>query len=347
MPTTPVPIPAFTGTLPDPSDRSTYGTRGRAVWAWEVDDAAPGMNALAQAAYDNAVEAADSAVIAAGTSGFRGTWASQTGAANKPYAVYHSSRVWSLLNNLADVTASEPGVSADWADVGGVKRSGDTMTGPLVVPAAATGLQAVPANETVRLLGGAANLPTWTTAGRPASPSDGFFGRNTTLGCLEYWDSTFSAWIQDGWQLGAAVSLSGTATDLTNVIPPWANEVEVCVLSMSTSGTNSTILQLNGETTGYVGAACRHLTAGNTTSALSNGYLIPHVVAAASISGLIKLSRRSGSVWMCSMTLGDLAASVYTCAGSKTLSAALSSLRFTTNSADTFDVGTVTPRWRN
>lgn len=280
------------------------------------------------------------------TSNFAGDWNLLTGSLPAGRTVRHTDSVWYLLVPLADVTLSEPGVTADWLNLGNVRRSGDTMTGPLVVPAAATGLQAVPANETVRLLGGAANLPTWTTAGRPASPSDGFFGRNTTLGCLEHWDSTFSAWIQDGWQRGVAVSLSGTATDLTNVIPPWANEVEVCVLSMSTSGTNSTILQLNGETTGYVGAACRHLTAGNTTSALSNGYLIPHVVAAASISGLIKLSRRSNNVWMCSMTLGDPAAGIYTCAGSKTLSAALSSLRLTTNSADTFDVGTVLPRWR-
>lgn len=74
-------------------------------------------NAAAQVAL--AVTEADRAETAAGlaesTANLKGAWASQTGAATKPYAVLHNSVYWNLLNNLADVTASEPGITADWA----------------------------------------------------------------------------------------------------------------------------------------------------------------------------------------------------------------------------------------
>lgn len=49
---------------------------------------------------------------------FKGDWSAQTGAANVPYSVYHAGMYWQLLNNLADVTTSEPGVTGDWAVTG-------------------------------------------------------------------------------------------------------------------------------------------------------------------------------------------------------------------------------------
>lgn len=73
----------------------------------------------AEANAETAQAAAElAAVNAAGSANFKGTWASQVGAANKPYSVYHDGNHWNLLNNLADVTASEPGVTADWAQIG-------------------------------------------------------------------------------------------------------------------------------------------------------------------------------------------------------------------------------------
>ena len=45
---------------------------------------------------------------------FKGTWASLTGSLNKPATVFYNDLYWVLLNNLADVTASEPGISGDW-----------------------------------------------------------------------------------------------------------------------------------------------------------------------------------------------------------------------------------------
>lgn len=53
----------------------------------------------------------------AASANLKGTWASQTGAIAKPASVTHNSKVWGLLNNLSDVTTSQPGVTADWVDI--------------------------------------------------------------------------------------------------------------------------------------------------------------------------------------------------------------------------------------
>jgi hypothetical protein len=95
------------------------------------------------------VAAEDSALAANAAANFKGNWASLTGVLAKPAAVWHSSTIWALLNDLADVTTSQPGVSGDWVEIGGVKRTGDTMTGHLEVPAGASGNQAPRASETV------------------------------------------------------------------------------------------------------------------------------------------------------------------------------------------------------
>lgn len=85
--------------------------------------------------------ASNSASLAVASANFKGNWSSLTGALNIPATVYHSGEYWNLLANVADVTAHTPGVSANWALLGFVKRSGDTMTGAL---AQASGTAALP-----------------------------------------------------------------------------------------------------------------------------------------------------------------------------------------------------------
>jgi hypothetical protein len=80
----------------------------------EADEAA--AQAALSAGY--AGDSLSSSVISAGAANLKGAWDDQTGAATKPYSVTHVGRIWVLLNNLADVTASEPGVTADWFSVG-------------------------------------------------------------------------------------------------------------------------------------------------------------------------------------------------------------------------------------
>ncbi len=60
-------------------------------------------------------DAATSALAAQGSANFKGEWAGLTGALAMPATVRHAGKFWVLLSNLADVTAAEPGVSAEWA----------------------------------------------------------------------------------------------------------------------------------------------------------------------------------------------------------------------------------------
>lgn len=54
----------------------------------------------------------------------------------------------------------------------------------------------------ITLNGATGEVPaTWTTAGRPSSPTAGQTGYNSTLGALETWNGTY--WIQGGGATGA------------------------------------------------------------------------------------------------------------------------------------------------
>lgn len=128
----PVAIPDPALPLPDPTDRGTYTARKLEHLRWEKENLAPGAKALGDAGYANALDAqgsavagaasavaaASSATIAAAMANFKGTWASQAGALNKPASVLHNNVYWALLNNLANVAASQPGVTADWSAQG-------------------------------------------------------------------------------------------------------------------------------------------------------------------------------------------------------------------------------------
>ncbi len=60
--------------------------------------------------------ATDAANAARAVSNFVGDWSSLTGPLAKPATTYHNGLFWVLLNDLPDVAASEPGVSADWVE---------------------------------------------------------------------------------------------------------------------------------------------------------------------------------------------------------------------------------------
>lgn len=126
----PTPVDALP-TAPDPNDRATFDSR-----AYPFQQALSGayrtqMNALADNVNNNANEAslASTAAVTAAASAstaasqavaaanFKGEWPDLIGPLNKPACVKHNGRFWMLLNNLADVTASQPGVSADWTSL--------------------------------------------------------------------------------------------------------------------------------------------------------------------------------------------------------------------------------------
>jgi hypothetical protein len=75
------------------------------------------MTAAGAQATADAATASAAALIAAAAANFKGNWSAQAGAAAVPYSVYHSSKYWMLLEDLADVTAKEPGVDPEWAEI--------------------------------------------------------------------------------------------------------------------------------------------------------------------------------------------------------------------------------------
>jgi hypothetical protein len=120
-------------------------------------------------AAQSATDAQDAATAAGSFANYKGLWSSLTGALNKPASVKHNGKYWNLLNNLADVTASEPGVSGDWEESDIVRTIGAVFTGPIEVPAGATGNEVPRASEVALLAGAAFTGPITVPAGATGS----------------------------------------------------------------------------------------------------------------------------------------------------------------------------------
>lgn len=123
MAITPLPTP------PSRSDPANFAARGDAfmtalpTFATEANALQADVNAKQVATAASAAEAAVSlsetqlaSQAALDAANFKGYWNTLTGALNKPASVIHSGKFWILLNNLANVATSQPGVSADWAE---------------------------------------------------------------------------------------------------------------------------------------------------------------------------------------------------------------------------------------
>lgn len=108
------------------SDRADAFLGALPTFTTEANTLATDVNAkqvTASAAAITAVSAASAAALseanAASTANFKGIWSSLTGALNKPASVSHNGTIWALLNNLANVALSQPGVTTDWVYVSG------------------------------------------------------------------------------------------------------------------------------------------------------------------------------------------------------------------------------------
>ncbi len=117
----------FLGALP------TFATEANALAADVTADEATASAAAISAAASAVTAAASEANIIA-LANFKGEWSSLTGALNKPASVFHNGTYWALLNNLANVTTSQPGVSADWQVAGGAFPIVPTSTNTTAVP---------------------------------------------------------------------------------------------------------------------------------------------------------------------------------------------------------------------
>lgn len=168
---------------------------------------------LMQAKY---LDSANNAAIAIAAANFKGNWSALTGALAVPASVYHSSKFWLLLSNLADVTAKVPGVDAEWLEIitgnvmgpasgtagnvavldatgkvlsdGGVApaalmpKAGGTFTGAVSVPAAATGAQAPQVQEVVKKSGDSMTGALSVAANLTVTSASGLLGYGTGAG---------------------------------------------------------------------------------------------------------------------------------------------------------------------
>lgn len=317
--TTPIsPVADAALPLPDPADLGTWGARMAEMHRWMREDLRSGMNSLAEDTYTNA-EAAIS------VANYKGAWSGLTGTLSVPASVSHGGKLWILLSSVGDVTAETPGVSSAWEDITPLKAA-----------------------DVVPIVGGAAQQPTWTTAGRPATPSDGNFGFNTDLECLEFWSAAYSSWVQTKEQ-SATAAATGTAVDFP-VIPPWAKRCAIGFSKVSTNGSSNPLIQLGDsggvEVTSYDDCVSARLTAGTAIGTYTTGIGINSGSAANSISGVIVLERGSGNTWNANGDIAVGGVAMIVTAGSKTLSGTMTTVRLTTvNGTDAYDVGTFSISW--
>jgi hypothetical protein len=99
------------------------------LWTTQANQLGTDVDLLAsqtEVASDAAVLAGDVAIASAN---FKGNWSDLTGALNIPASVSHSNEVWILLNNLADVTLSEPTtINTDWLQSAGNRANQDLFS---------------------------------------------------------------------------------------------------------------------------------------------------------------------------------------------------------------------------
>lgn len=122
--------------VPDINDPPTFAPRSATWVAWQAV-AIPEINAVAgeintdKAATVVAKDAAVAAQAAAeAVANYVGEWDDQTGAATVPVTVSHNGNLYYLTTNIADITAKEPGVDAEWGRVydEGIFRSDEHAT---------------------------------------------------------------------------------------------------------------------------------------------------------------------------------------------------------------------------
>jgi len=173
-------------------------------WVAALDLWTTEANALAVDVNADEVSAANSATSATASANHKGDWDDLTGALNIPASVSHEGLQWLLLNNLADVTASEPGVTADWTALNFTVTPLDAWTeSDLVV--AALNLILSAANYFTKTI---ATNSVFTFGTPPAGGTYGFVLRLTMTGASA---PTFPASVTK-WQNGVVPTFNADTT---------------------------------------------------------------------------------------------------------------------------------------
>jgi len=180
--------------------------------------------------------------------------------------------------------------------------------------------------------------------------------------CIVYARSTSSYQIfdytpSDGRNLGlvsgtVTATTSGTSHDYT--IPSWAKKITISFYGVSTSGSSRPMIQIGDsggiETTSYTGKASNLATTGTSVTAYSSGFVLVDGAADASVfygTLTLVLADPATNTWSGHGAGTHTNASLVTLtAGSKALSATLTTIRLTTvNGTDAFDAGSFNVMW--
>lgn len=186
-------------------------------------------------AAQSASDAQDAATAAGSFANYKGLWSSLTGALNKPASVKHSGKYWNLLNDLLDVTTSEPGVSADWEESDIVRVSGADFTGPITVPSGATGNQVPTADDVTSLTSGKADLAGATFTGKVTTTPGLAVGTAGPTGGLEIGLSSGTAATQTFHKSGYAINF-GLDSDNVVRLGGWSQGSNTYRFTSDTSG---------------------------------------------------------------------------------------------------------------
>jgi hypothetical protein len=233
-------------------------------------------------------------------------------------AVAHHAASRISVTPTGNITATTAQAALAELDSEKAALAGATFTGHIIVPSGATGTQVPQAGAVVPLVGGAARLPNWTTAGRPASPSIGDTGLNTTLNMKETWNGTY--WVPEGWVEIGSVSTASGASALLSSIPSWPNELSLRVEGLSISVADDVRIRLGTSgglvATGYLGVSQYVNNASATAGNIRTTGIFLETAASFSGNGDIILRKR-GTVWTHNAGIADNGAGGFTNSGGR------------------------------
>lgn len=147
----------------------------------------------------------------------------------------------------------------------------------------------------------------------------------------------------------AVATTSGTAVDFTG-IPATAKRITVMFSGVSTSGTNSILVQLGSsvsvETTGYFAQAGNITVTSPGVVTSTAGFIVYSAAAASTSYGTLTISLVSANTFVASGSFTNGTTNASYTSGGKTVSNQLDRVRITTvNGTDTFDAGSVNILW--
>ena len=151
-------------------------------------------------------------------------------------------------------------------------------------------------------------------------------------------------------QATSQATTSGTTKDFTG-IPSWVKRITVILNGVSTNGTSPFIIQLGTGagptfvTTGYVGIGVHFGAAATASTAYTTGLpLTDQVTATYAYGGLATICLLGSNIWSMSSTIASGTTTTNGSgfgAGTISLGAQLTAVRFTTSGGDTFDAGSI------